>query len=641
MERFRPVLDLLRIYGVKPPTEHPIMHTRKISVRLYFSTLTLLIAPSLGLGQTITTVAGNGNAGSSGDGGPALSAAMQPNGVAVDKAGNIYIADFATSVIRKVSTAGIVSTVAGYATEPMQFTGDGVPATQSSIYILERHTGLAVDAAGNLYIADTGHDRVRKVDTSGMITTVAGIGSSFPFFGGDMGPATKATLFEPMGLALDSAGNLYIADTMNFRVRKVDTKGIITTVAGNGQSGNSGDGGPATSASLSTPLGLAVDTAGNLYIADQDTWSVRMVNTKGIITTVAGDKMFGFGGMGGPATSATLATPYAVEVDSSGNIYIADFGNARVLDVASGIINVLAGIGGQGGSVGDGGPASEASLIPNALAFDSAGNLYVADTENNSIRKITLPHPAPSVNALGVVNNASFAAGSNAIAPGAIAAVFGTDMDDGSSVLFSSFGSNGTLVTTLAGATVTINGTAVPLFYATPSQLGIQIPFDLTGSTATIEITVGGQTSVAQNVPIAPLSPGLFSTDQSGHGQGAILIANTNTLAAPTGSIPGRDSRPASPGEFITIFCTGLGAVTPALASGEPGKNNTTVSQPSVTIDGNSAMVEFSGIAPGFVGLYQVNAQVPSGTRTANDIPVVVTIGGKQSNTVTIAVSGT
>jgi uncharacterized protein (TIGR03437 family) len=617
------------------------MRTSKTPVSLYLSALALLAAPALGLSQTITTVAGNGNAGSSGDGGLATSAALQPNGVTVDNAGNIYIADFATSVIRKVSTAGIISTVAGYATQSMQFTGDGVPATQSSIYILERHTGLAVDAAGNLYIADTGHDRIRKVDTAGMITTVAGIGSSFPFFGGDGGPATKATLFEPMGLALDGAGNLYFADTQNFRVRKVDTKGIITTVAGNGQSGNSGDGGPATSATLATPLGVAVDSAGNLYIADQDTWSVRKVDTKGIITTVAGDRMFGFGGMGGPATSATLATPYAVEVDGSGNIYIADNGNARVLEVASGIIDTFAGIGGQGGPVGDGGPASQASLIPNALAFDSAGNLYVADTENNSIRKITLPHPAPSVNALGVVNNASFVAGSNPIAPGAIAAVFGSNMTDGSSVLFSSFGPDGKLVTTLAGAQVTINGEAAPMFYATPGQLGIQIPVDITGSSATIEVSVAGKTSAAENIPIALVAPGLFSTDQNGHGQGAILIANTNTLVAPTGSIPGRDSRPAKPGDFITIFCTGLGALTPSLATGQKGTNNTTVDTPSVTIDGNPATLEFSGIAPGFVGLDQVNVQVPAGTRTANDIPVVLTIGGKQSNTVTIAVAGT
>jgi uncharacterized protein (TIGR03437 family) len=187
---------------------------------------------------------------------------------------------------------------------------------------------------------------------------------------------------------------------------------------------------------------------------------------------------------------------------------------------------------------------------------------------------------------------------------------------------------------------VTTNGNPVPIFYSTPGQLGIQIPVDLAGPAASVQVSVGGQTSAAQNIPIAPVAPGLFSTDQSGHGQGAILIANTNTLVAPVGSIPGRDSRPAKPGDFITIFCTGLGAVSPSLATGQPGTNNDTVEKPTVTIDGAPAVVQFSGIAPGFVGLDQVNVQVPAGIRTANDIPVVLTIGGKQSNTVTIAVSG-
>jgi uncharacterized protein (TIGR03437 family) len=246
----------------------------------------------------------------------------------------------------------------------------------------------------------------------------------------------------------------------------------------------------------------------------------------------------------------------------------------------------------------------------------------------------------PAINALGVVNNASFAAGSSPLPPGAIAAVFGSNLNNGSKVLFSSFGPDGKLVTTLGGAQVAINGIAVPIFYSTPAQLGIQIPTDLTGSSVSIQVTVGSQTSIPQNISISPFSPGLFSTDQSGHGQGAILIANTDTLAAPPGSVPGRDARPAKPGEFITIFCTGLGDVTPSLATGEPGTNNTTLDRPTVTIDGNDAIVEFSGVAPGFVGLDQVNVQVPAGTRTANDIPVLLTIGGLQSNTVTIAVSG-
>ena len=602
----------------------------------------ILIAPCALLAQgVVSTVAGNGIADSTGDGGPATSAAIEPLGVVVDSAGNIYIADLGRSLIRKVDTHGIITTVAGFPGEQAPKLGDGGPATKASIYIAGNKAGLAVDATGNLYIADFGHHRIRKVDTSGMITTVAGNGQHG--FSGDGGPATQTSLYNPTGVAVDGAGNLYIADNLNFRVRKVDPKGIITTVAGNGTfASESGDGGPAIDAAIDDPFGVAVDAAGNLYIADQGGPTVRKVDTKGIITTVAGTPLnIGFSGDGGPAISAVMADPYSVALDSAGNLYIADYNNGRVREVdATGTITTFAGRGvGPINQPDDGVPPTQANLQPADLAFDGAGNLYIADLLNNRIRKITLPRPAPTVNALGVVNNASFVAGSNPISPGAIAPVFGSHLDNGTNVLFSSFGTDGKLVTTLAGASVKINGEAAPIFYSTPGQLGIQIPTDVAGVNATIEVTVGGQTSTAQNVPIAPVSPGLFSTDQSGRGQGAILIANTNTLVAPTGSIPGRDSRPATPGEFITIFCTGLGALTPPLATGEKGTNNTTVDMPTVTIDGNPALLEFSGIAPGFVGLDQVNVQVPAGTRAADDIPVVLTIGGKQSNTVTIAVS--
>src|ERR1700733_11441053 len=204
----------------------------------------ILAAPLLAWSQgVITTVAGNGTNASTGDGGPATSASFHPNGVTVDKAGNIYIADLAASVIRKVNTAGIISTVAGFPQEKTQFSGDGGPATSASIYISSNHNGLAVDGAGNLYIADDGHHRIRKVSPSGIITTVAGTGKTN--FSGDGGPATSATLYRPSGVAVDSAGNVYIADTQNARIRKVDTSGNISTVAGNGAIGYSGDGGPA------------------------------------------------------------------------------------------------------------------------------------------------------------------------------------------------------------------------------------------------------------------------------------------------------------------------------------------------------------------------------------------------------------
>jgi sugar lactone lactonase YvrE len=260
---------------------------------------------------------------------------------------------------------------------------------------------VAFDAAGILYIADTGNQRIRKVAAgSGIISTVAGNGTVG--FSGDGGPATAAALAAyPSGVALDTAGNLYIADGNNSRIRKVDGSGIITTVAGNGASGFSGDSGPATAASLDFPQGVALDTAGNLYIGDSN--RIRKVATgSGIISTVAGHGTFtGFSGDGGPATAATLFGPQRVGLDVAGNLYIADYFNNRIRRVAagSGIISTVAGIGpvGSNGSFsGDGGAATAAALaVPNGVALDASGNLYIADS--GRVRAVfacvTLPAP--------------------------------------------------------------------------------------------------------------------------------------------------------------------------------------------------------------------------------------------------------
>jgi uncharacterized protein (TIGR03437 family) len=335
----------------------------------------------------LTLVAGNGIPGFSGDNGPATSAQLNGAwGVAVDSAGNLYIADTQNNRIRKVSN-GTITTVAGGGAQGVGF-GDNGPATSA---VLSGPQGVAVDSAGNLYIADTEFSRIRKV-SNGVITTVAG---GLAGFGGDNGPATSAQLSYPYGVAVDSTGNVYIADTSNARIRKI-SNGVITTVAGNGTDGFSGDNGPATSAELSQIQGVAVDSTGNLYIADTGNARIRKVSN-GVITTMAGNGMPGSSGDNGPATSAQLAGPWGVAVDSAGNLYVADYisfdGSTtfvqanRIRKVSNGVITTLAG----GGTLsGDSGPASGAQLYdPWSVAADSAGNLYIADTFANRIRKVS------------------------------------------------------------------------------------------------------------------------------------------------------------------------------------------------------------------------------------------------------------
>ena len=337
-------------------------------------------------GGVITTVAGNGNPGFSGDLGPAVSASLyDPQDVAVDAAGNLYIADNGNKRVRKVSPGGIISTVAGTGAEG--FSGDGGPAIKASFYYLR---GVAADAAGNVYVTDVLSGRIRRFTPGGTISTVAGNGLyKAPT---DGVPATSSFLNQPWDVAVDGAGNIYIVDGYNERVRKVSPAGIISTVAGNGVRGFSGDGGPATAASLGFLLygSVALDSGGNLYISDSNYHRIRKVTPSGIISTVAGDGVGRFSGDGGPATQASLNSPWRLALDGAGSLYVADRNNYRIRRISSaGIITTVAG-NGISGFLGDGGPATSASLVdPLAVAVDAAGNLYIADKDGCRIRRVS------------------------------------------------------------------------------------------------------------------------------------------------------------------------------------------------------------------------------------------------------------
>jgi sugar lactone lactonase YvrE len=344
-----------------------------------FAAVALATLPGMGVAQqtgapgTITTVAVTGTVGYAPDSGPALNGA---DGIAVDAAGNLFLTD--SGQVLKVSPAGIISTVAARLTNP---------------------GFIALDQAGNLFIKESSWDfeslhanRVRKLSPAGLLTTVAGTGTHG--FSGDGGPATEARLYGPGGLAVDAAGNLYFADHYNNRIRKVSPDGIITTVAGSGPAASAGDGGLATKARLNGPFGLALDRSGNLFVSEAGTevdrgYRVRKVSPDGIITTVAGSDASGFSGDGGPATQARLSVPLGVAVDTEGNLFIADADNHRIRKVdANGIISTVAG-NGTSRYAGDGVLATATGLDwPKGLAVDAVGNLLIADANGVPVLKL-------------------------------------------------------------------------------------------------------------------------------------------------------------------------------------------------------------------------------------------------------------
>lgn len=334
--------------------------------------------------QIITTVAGSESEDYIGDGAAATAAGLyNPLGVAVDDVGNIFIADTKHHCIRKVDGSGTIVTFAG--TGIAGYSGDGGMATNA---LLRFPSKIAIDRWGNVIIADNGNGRIRKVSTSGIITTICGTGVTA--YDGDGGPATNASIGSCPGLATDWLGNIWFSDGIHHIVRKIDVAGIITTVAGSGLSGYTGDGGAATAARLNEPFGIDVDGAGNLYIAEYRNNCIRKVSALGIISTLTAPITTGYSGDGGPATNAYLDRPFDVKEDGKGNVFIADAQNhvIRRIDMY-GIIATVVGTN-ITGFFGDGGIATDAQLRgPSDVAIDNAGNLYIADYGNSRIRKVS------------------------------------------------------------------------------------------------------------------------------------------------------------------------------------------------------------------------------------------------------------
>jgi sugar lactone lactonase YvrE len=379
----------------------------------------------MGTNNIIITVVGNGTNGFSGDGGMATNSTLSsPQSVAADGNGNLYIADYGNNRVREAGANGIISTVVGRAVN------DGDSATNATINFAY---GTAFDTIGNLYVADSFDNRIRKVDINGVITTVAGNGVRA--YSGDGGAATNASLKQPMGVAVDFLGNIFIADSWNYRIRKVDTNGIITTIAGNGTAGYSGDGLLATNAKISNVWGLSVDQNGNLYITDSGNSRIRKVGPDGIISTLAGNGAPGFSGDGGAATNAELFLPSAAALDSVGNLYIADSQNNRIRKLdTNNYISTVAGNGSRNFS-GDGGAATNAGLsTPYSVVVDSIGNLFITDTYNARVRKVSTNGIMSTVAGNGVPGfSGDGGPGNNA----SLSATYGASVDTSGNVFFS------------------------------------------------------------------------------------------------------------------------------------------------------------------------------------------------------------
>jgi trimeric autotransporter adhesin len=557
---------------------------------------------------TITTAAGNGTEGYSGDGGPSTAAQLDaPWGLAADSRGSIYISDSGNHTVRKIASNGIITTVAGTAVRGSS--GDGGPATHAQ---LNQPLGIAMDGAGNLFIAECLGARIREVSAAGVITTVAGTGASG--YSGDGGAAVKAQLACPHGVAADASGNVYIADTGNQRLRKVGPDGTISTVAGNGSNGFAGDGGPALNAQLFAPTSLALDPAGNLYIADTGNNRIRRIDRNGTIDTVAGGGQSSLTSSndGIPATTAVLGLPQGVAVDSAGNLYIGDTQGNHLRRVSpTGIISTIAGRALYGylayfdgnldlylrGYSGDGGPSGTAQTgMPYGLAVDPDFNVYLADLPNAAVRMLK---PSSIASAASVLYGP--------IAAGEIVTLHGFGLGPG------------TLSTSDAGTQVFVNGVAAQVIYSSATQVAAIVPA-ITGSTANFEVRYLGKTALSFPVPLLPFAPSLFTSDATGRGLAAAMDQDGSYNSLTNSAVAG---------DTITLFATGDGLAA---------QPNAAV---TVTIGGVGAQVLHIGPAPGRPGVTQIDVKVPMNALAATGfllgqnvhvpVPVVLQVGGVSS----------
>jgi uncharacterized protein (TIGR03437 family) len=650
-----------------PATSVQLMQPRNVAVgddgSLYISDFGANQLYQMTTNGILSLVAGTGTAGFSGVGTSALLAQLNaPAGLTVDPRGAIYFADSGNSRVRKVYNGAIITVFNTPGPTGVALDSSGMLYVAASSYFgtvvqpipgIPSARDLTLDSSGNIYV--TSGAFVSEIPSSGVVTIIAGSGTS-PYFGGDGGPATAAQLYSPSQIAVDSAGNWYVSDTSNNRIRMITPAGVISTVAGTGAAGFSGDSGIATAAQFNSPRGIAIDGSNNLYVADSGNNAVREITAAGTITSIAGqlnnpasvaidaqgsvyiadsgnNRIVRVTASGTASGFAKINGPLAVAVDASGNVVVADasqiwkvaadgtpsslitgltspaglaFASDGTLLIAdtganairrldtSGVLTAIAGIGTAGFS-GDGSSALAAQLsAPSGIALGANGTLLVADSGNNRIRSLTPVLGAPDNGSVAVANAASLAAGS--IAPGEIITVFGTGFATASTQLL-------------------FDGKPATLFYTSATQINALAPVSLAAnSTATVSIVVNGAAIAGSAVPVVAAAPGIF-TISGATGQAAATNQDGSLNSA---------SHPAARGSVVSLYATGEG----------PGKSAATL-----TIAGYNAPLLYAGPAPGFDGLMQLNAQIPCGFLPPGIQSVVLSIGGVSSQPgVTLAI---
>ena|GEM_PF-465209 len=560
-----------------------------------------------GAGRTltpvVTTVAGSGRRGVQGDDGPAARAEFAAvSGIAIDTRGSIFVADPETHVIRRVRPDGIIQAFAGIGTNG--FSGDGGPAIRAR---MNEPAGMAVDAAGNLYFADRANRRIRRIAADGNITTIAGNGQAGS--DGDDGPALQASFREPSQLIFDTAGNLYVSDAAANRIRRITPAGIITTYAGTGQPGFSGDDGPAAAARLTSPAGMAFDRQGNFYFADQLNHRIRRIDTRGVIRTVAGTGVAAWEGDNRPAVGAAFNSPFGLAFDNAGTLYVTDRENHRIRAIdAQGTITTFAGRG-LGAFFGEDAPPAQTSWsFPSAITADAAGNLIVADPGNLRVRRIQFPLPPPPQTAIRAVLN-TFS--SQAVISGfSLASLFGENFV-GASLTWDSAIVDGNLPVELGGIRVRINNRDAYVSFVSPGQINVLVPLDLTTGPVPVEVSGPNGRGAAQ-VFLSDVAPGLLTLRTGEQTSPLAQFADENVLVAPAGAIPERESRPAKAGDTVDLTATGLGLTDPIPPQGQVFTASyplADLSRISVTIGGKpAAVVSAAMVSP---GTFVVRVQIP------------------------------